>query len=327
MRKLILLIMLVYGSLHFSIIFQIGREIIYTSESVFLNFDDTRKIVDAVSFFLEYQPPKFVENKDYQAIIFNDRILGYDGKDYILHDGNVIKDSLSVKELLDYFYIPYVSVKNKIIVPSAFVESIESAGVLITVYYLGIPKLYYGVKNGIFEVFSTGYTFYNGEIYNPGEVLYQIRVGNFEVGEVVEEQGKDIVKLIKKGEEKKVVIIPYNPNNFSLIKPLPYESIGIVVGKGKGIVIVRPTTPDLQGLDREFFKLAKNTGQKLAKALRYNFEICPIKGIPPASSYILVVLENPDDYRKLPGLLRRLSGIEKIVDFTVSYDQLFDFGN
>jgi len=326
-KTIIFLSLLILGSLYLPAALQVGKEIVFISKDGFLNFDEAKKIVDYLSFYLEYQAPKLVKNKDYKAIIFNDKILGYDGKSYILHDGNIVKSKLSVKELLDYFYIPYVNVKGDIIVPATFVESIEPAGVTLTVNYLGIPKLYYRVKNGILEVVSTGYVFYAGDVYKPGDVLFRTKVGNFEVGKILETRGKDVVKLIKSGEEKKIVIIPYNPNNFSLIKPLPYESIGAVVGKGKGVVIVRPTTPDLQGLDKEFFEIAKDTGKKLAKALRYNFEICPIKGIPPASSYILIILENPDDYRKLPVLLRRLSGIEKIIDFTTSYDKLFTFSH
>ncbi len=326
MKRLLLLFILLCSAVYFPIVLSIGGEIVYSSTSVFISYIEAKKIVDVISFFLEYPAPKFVKNEDYHAIIFNDRILGYDGKDYILQDGNVIKDKLSVKEFLDYFYIPYIQLKDVIIIPSSFIESIEPAGVTLTVNYLGIPKLYYRVRDGVLEVVTIGYTFYAGDIYKPGEVLFRTKVGNFEVGKIFEERGKDIVKLIKKGEEKKIVLIPYNPNNFSLIKPLPFESVGVVVGRGKGVVIVRPTTPDLRGLDKEFLSISKDIGEKLAKALGYNFEICPIKGIPPASSYILVVLESPNDYKKLPGLLRRLSGIEKIVDFTTSYDQLFNFG-
>ena len=326
MKRFLSLLIVLCSVAYFPVALNVGKEVVYSSKSVFLSYIEAKKIVNAVSFLLEYPPPKFVINKDYQAIIFNDRVLGYDGKDYILQDGKVTKNNLSVKELLDYFYIPYIQYENTVIIPSSFIESIKLAGVTLTVNYLGIPKLHYRVKDGTIEVVSTGYTFYAGDIYRPGEVIFKAKVGEFEVGKILEERGKDVVKLIKKGEEKKIMMIPYTPHDFSLIKPLPFGSIGVVIGRGRGVVIVRPTTPDLRGLDKEFFSMSKDIGEKLAKALGYNFEICPIKGIPPASSYILVVLENPDDYKKLPELLRRLSGIEKIVDFTTSYDQLFNFG-
>ena len=303
----------------FSVNIRIGREIIFSSQSGFTTFENIVLMTNAISELLEYERPKIVKSGSFVALEFNGKVIGYDGKSLILGEGKPSTPYLTPKEFLDYFYIPYLYEDGDYVIPECFIVSLKKIGSNIEVKYLGNPTFVYRMSGESLVVVSTGYVFYSGEIYPPGKIVQRLPMRGYEIGKVLEGEGKDIVELVRRGQGKRILVFPYGSN---LIKPLSQFGIGVVLARGRGEVIVRTMAPELQGLDRDSFLQSKELGLKIAKELSYRFELCPVVGIPPGSVYLLILLKDVDDYGKVIDLVRELSGVEKSVDYTDSFDSL-----
>ncbi len=317
MRKAILFLLI--PLVLFGVDLRVGREVLFSSQSGMLSFDNIVLIIQAISELLEYPPPKIVSNENFTALEFNDKVIGYDGKSMILGEGKPQTEFLTPKEFLEFFYIPYVYESNSYIVPECMILNLRKIGGSLEVTYVGNPAFIYRMSGDSLVILSTGYVFYSGEIYGPGETISRFRVRGYEIGKVLEGEGKDVVKLVKAGEGKKILMFPYGS---SLIKPLSPLGLGVILAKGKGSVIVRPPAPELKGLDIESFENGKKIGESLARKLGYTFEICPVVGVPPGSTYLLVLLKSENDWKNLAEILRELSGIEKTIDYTDTFDSL-----
>ena len=309
-------------SVVFGAIVQIGNLVVFQGGDG-MSFKDVLLLTRSLSYFLEYDDPIVSKKGRFTALHFSGKTIIFDGKRMILAGSNLEGERIPPKDILNFFYVPYTQEGSRVIIPESVVLNIKMEGNAILVDYIGNPSFVYRIIGGLFTVVSTGYVKFLGDVYPPSTTIYTKMVGRYEIGKVIEEPGRDVVQLVPKKKERKLLIVPYGS---SAVKPIPPGSFGVVLARGEGSVIVRPRAPELSGLDDEPFKSSMNLAEKLASSLGYKLEICPVLKIPPASPYVLVLLRDEGDFERIKKIVKELSGVEKVVDFTTDFLSLPDLG-
>ncbi len=299
----------------------LGRDLLFQGES--LSFDDIVLLSYFISDALEYDEPKVIEEPTFTLLQFNGKSVLKVGGRMVLGNGTPSVDEVAPKEFLDFFDLPYEEEGNDLRVPECFLKSVRVKGRSVVVDYYGNPSLIYSVSNGKLLLKSIGYVFYAGKVYHPSEVVLGIEVGEFGVKRVVEETGRDVVELGKKGMRKIVVV----EAGKGLLPPLPMESFGIVLARGEGIVIVRPPSPDLHGLDENPYEISLQIAEVISRNLGYRIEEVPLKDLPPGAPAVFVLVRKEKDVGEIINLVRRMTGIERIVDSAPPFPELPDLGH
>ncbi len=298
----------------------LGRDLLFQGEVLF--FDDIVLLSYFISDTLEYDEPKVIEEPTFTILQFNGRSVLEAGGKMVLGSGIPSIDGIKPEELLDFFDLPYEKEGGVLRIPECFLKSVKVEGRSVVVEYYGNPAFVYSVSGGKLVLRSSGYVFYAGKVYEPGEEIMEIDVGKFEIRRIVEGAGRDVVELGRRGMRKIIVV----EAGKGLLPPLPLESFGVVLAKGEGVVIVRPPSPDLHGLDERSYELSLQIAEVISRNLGYKIEEVPLMDLPPGAPAVFVLAREEKDVGEIINLVRRMTGIERIVDSSPPFPELPDLG-
>jgi len=65
----------------------------------------------------------------------------------------------------------------------------------------------------------------------------------------------------------------------------------------------------------------------ISRDLGYRIETFPMIDIPPGTPALVVLLRDKEDFIKILNIVRRMTGIEKIVNSAPDFDKLPDLGS
>lgn len=316
------LLFLLITTIAFSYTLWLGRDLLFEGEA--MRFEDIENVSYFIADSLEYDEPVLTEEPTFTVFQFNGRAILYiDGK-MALGSGTPTVSEIGVKEFLDFFEVPFIQIGSSFIVPECILKGVDVKGNNLLVEYYGNPALKY-VKNGSFlELISAGYVMYAGKIYKPKETILKIDIGDSSFSLSREYAGKDIITLEKPGESRKILIVSVGSG---MMKPLPLSSFGLILARGNGIVIVRPISPDLEGLDRKAFDISFEIAKIISRNLGYRLETFPMIDIPPGTPALVVLLRSREDLMKILNIVRGMTGIEKIINSAPDFDRLPDLGS
>ena len=298
-----------------------GRDTIFEGTS--LTFENVSLLVDFISDSLEYDEPKIVSNSTFTLLQFNGKSVLFSAGRMALGSGTPSKITLSVEEFLDFFDIPYEKEENVYLIPECLLENFETIGRNVTIEYYGNPAFHYEMKGKVLRVISEGYVMYAGKVYKPDEVILEIETSGTKIGKIAEKTGKDVVEILRKNLEDRIVIVAAGSG---LLPPLPVGSFGVVVAKGNGIVIVRPPSPDLEGLDEDAYESSLEIAMLVSRRLGYRFEKAPVIDIPPGTPGVFILVRNEEELEEIVNMIGRVMGIEKIVNSAPPFSELPDLG-
>ena len=309
------------STITFSATLRLGRDVLFEGDS--LSFEDVSLLVYFIADSLEYDEPKIVSNSTFTLLQFNGKSLLFSDGGMALGSGTPSKTSLSVEEFLDFFEIPYEMEESGYVIPECLLWNFQSVGRNLTIEYYGNPAFRYEMKGKVLRIISEGYVMYAGKVYKPGETVVEIETSGTRVGKIAESVGKDVLEILRKGMENKIVVVAAGSG---LLPPLPVGSFGVVVARGKGLVIVRPPSPDLEGLDREAYESSLEIAMLVSRRFGYRFEKAPVVDIPPGTPGIFVLVRSEEELEEIVNMIGRVMGIEKIVNSAPSFSELPDLG-
>ncbi len=316
------LLFLLITTMTFSYTLWLGRDLLF--EGDMMRFEDIENISYFIADSLEYNEPVVTNEPTFTVFQFNDRaILKINGK-IALGSGTPTVSEISIKEFLSFFEIPYTQVGSSLIIPECILKGVDVKGNNLLVEYYGNPAIEYEKNKNFLKLVSVGYVMYAGKIYKPKETILKIDIGNSSFSLSREYIGKDIITLRKPGESRKILIVSVGSG---MMKPLPLSSFGLILARGNGIVIVRPTSPDLEGLDKRAFEISFEIAKIISRNLGYRLETFPMIDIPPGTPALVVLLKSREDLMKILSIVRRMTGIEKIINSAPDFDRLPDLGS
>ena len=317
-----ILSILLITTLAFSYSLWLGRDLLFQGDS--LHFDDVENAVYFISDALEYDEPVVSRNSTFTILQFNGKVILETNGLMALGSGTPNISGLDVEKFLNFFDLPYIRKGSSMIIPECIFKGTRIEGNSLIVEYYGNPAFRYIKSKSSLDIISTGYVMYAGNVYRPGDVILKVDIGNFSFSVSRESIGRDIIALEKPGEERKILIVSAGSG---MMKPLPQDSFGIVLARGSGIVIVRPVSPDLEGLDKKAFESAMDVARIISRDLGYRIETFPMIDIPPGTPAVVVLLRDRGDFMKVLNIVRRMTGIEKIVNSAPDFDKLPDLGS
>ncbi len=300
----------------------LGRDLLFEGES--MAFQDIVNVSYFIADALEYDEPVLTENATFTLFHFNERAILEIGGKMALGNGTPSVEKVNVRNFLSFFDIPYTENGSSTIIPECIIKGVKFRGGNLFVEYYGNPAFDYSTGSGFLDVESLGYVLYAGKIYKPGERIMRLEVGNVRAFLGGEAKGRDIVILEKPGEERKILVVAAGSG---MMKPLPSSSFGLILARGNGIVIVRPVSPDLEGLDKKAFNIASDMATVISRDLGYRIEYFPMVDIPPGTPAVVVLLRSREDLMRVLDIVRRMTGIEKIVNSAPDFSELPDLGS
>ena len=316
------LTIILIATVAFSYSLWLGRDLLFEGESMY--FGDIENVVYFIADALEYDDPIVTKTSTFSILQFNGKAILEKGGMMALESGTPSIPYLDVEKFLEFFDIPYIQNGSSLMIPECILKGTRMEGNNLMVEYYGNPAFEY-VKDGNFlDIISTGYVLYAGNVYKPKDIALRIDIGKSSFSMRQERVGKDILTLEKPGEERKILIVSVGSG---MMKPLPQDSFGIVLARGNGIVIVRPISPDLEGLDKKAFENAMDIAKIISRDLGYRIETFPMIDIPPGTPAVVVLLRDRNDFMKILNIVRRMTGIEKIVNSAPDFDKLPDLGS
>ena len=300
---------------------KLGRDILFEGDT--LSFEDVSLILNFISDSLEYDEPKVVHNSTFTLLQFNGKSLLFSDRGMALGNGTPSKTSLNVEEFLDFFEIPYEREEDGYLIPECLLGNFQTVGRNLTIEYYGNPAFRYEMRGKVLRIVSEGYVMYAGKIYGPGETISEIETSGTGIGRIVESAGKDVLEILEKGMENRIVIVAAGSR---LLPPLPIGSFGVVVARGNGIVMVRPPSPDLGGLDEEAYESSLEIAMIVSRRFGYRFEKAPVVDIPPGTPGVFILVRNEEELEEIVNTIGRVMGIEKIVNSAPPFSELPDLG-
>ena len=318
----ITLSVLLITTLAFSYSLWLGRDLLFEGEG--MCFEDIEKTVYFVADALEYDEPILTRTSTFTLLQFNKGVVLESEGRMALGNGTPSTSKISVDRFLNFFEIPYTRDGSSLIIPECILKGAKIEGNNLIVEYYGNPAFKYIKEENSLKIVSMGYVMYAGNMYMPEDTILRVKIGKFSFSISRESVGKDIISLEKPGEERKILIVSVGSG---MMKPLPLDSFGIIVARGSGIVIVRPMSPDLEGLDKKAFNTALDIARIISRDLGYRIETFPMIDIPPGTPALVILLRDKEDFIKILNIVRRMTGIEKIVNSAPDFDKLPDLGS
>ncbi len=317
MRVLIwILVMIPIFSL--SITLNLGRECVYSGGDL-PNFSVLEKVLTLISDYLGYTPPTRDSVADSEYLEFRGKILGVSKStgNYTLGEKTVEPEFMSLKRILEYFDIPILEKKGTLIVPECVLRDIRVDPNSAKIYYSGNPAFVYKTSGTSLKIVSTGFVLYGEKIYEPGETIVEIPSYGMKVAKILEHLGNDLIFMEKLESTEKLILEDFGSWGG---KPIPTRTMLILFGRGSGLVVIRPFSRDLKGIDLEAFRSSEKLARRVANILGYSFEICPLADLPIGSKSMAIFLKKGDEFKEILEILREM------IDFEILDNRVDAFG-